>query len=89
MNLSKEIGEKQFLVFGSRGGQISPLMHILPCKQIEHRSGQTKGLPWSGSYLFDTQTVLLKEFLKKIDFEKKNQQTAKKKTWKISQSAKS
>ena len=28
INQSNEIGEKQFLVFGSRGGQISPLMHV-------------------------------------------------------------
>ena len=28
INQSKEIGEKQFLVFGSRGGKISPLMRI-------------------------------------------------------------
>ena len=28
INQSKEIGEKQFSVFGSRGGQNSPLMHV-------------------------------------------------------------
>ena len=28
INQSKEFGEKQFLVFGSRGGQISPLMDV-------------------------------------------------------------
>ena len=28
INQSKEICEKQFSVFGSKGGQISPLMHI-------------------------------------------------------------
>ena len=28
INQLKEIGEKQLSVFGSRGGQISPLMHI-------------------------------------------------------------
>ena len=28
INESEEIGEKQLSVFGSRGGQISPLMHI-------------------------------------------------------------
>ena len=28
VNQSKEIGEKQFLVFVSKGGQNSPLMHI-------------------------------------------------------------
>ena len=28
INQSIEIGEKQFSVFGSRGGQISPLKHV-------------------------------------------------------------
>ena len=28
INRSKEIGEKQFSVLGSKGGQISPLMHV-------------------------------------------------------------
>ena len=28
INHSKEIGEKQLSVFGPRGGQISPLMHV-------------------------------------------------------------
>ena len=28
INQSKEICEKQFSVFGSKGGQINPLMHI-------------------------------------------------------------
>ena len=28
INQSKKKGEKQFSVFGSRGGQISPLMHV-------------------------------------------------------------
>ena len=28
INQSEEIGEKQLSVFGSRGGQISPLMHV-------------------------------------------------------------
>ena len=32
---------------------------------------------WSGSNLLDTQMVFLKEFFKKYDFEKKNQQTKK------------
>ena len=31
INQSKEIGEKQFSVFGSRGDQNSPLMHIPLC----------------------------------------------------------
>ena len=34
-NESEEIGEKQLSVFGSRGGQISPLMHV-PLKPINH-----------------------------------------------------
>ena len=32
---------------------------------------------WSESKLFDTMMVFLKEFFEKVDFEKKNQQTAK------------
>ena len=28
IHLSEEIGEKQFSVLGSRGGRISPLMHL-------------------------------------------------------------
>ena len=28
INQSKEICEKQFSVFGSKGGQISPLLHV-------------------------------------------------------------
>ena len=41
MTQSKEIGEKQFLVFGSRGGQISPLMHIpLWCVSYSHAIAQ-------------------------------------------------
>ena len=47
------------------------------CKQIRPRSGPTKCLAWSGSILFDTQMVFLKELFEKVDFEK-NQQTAKK-----------
>ena len=34
INRSKEIGEQQFLVFGSRWGQISPLMHVPISKAI-------------------------------------------------------
>ena len=47
------------------------------CKQIGPRSGPTKCRAWSGSNLFDTQMVFLKEFLEKVNFEK-NQQTTKK-----------
>ena len=32
---SEEIGEKQHSVFGSRGGQISPLMHVALCICVE------------------------------------------------------
>ena len=41
------------------------------------RSGQTKGWAWSGSNLFDTQMVFLKEFFEKVDFEKNQQTTTK------------
>ena len=47
------------------------------CKQFGPRSGPTKRRALSGSNLFDTQMVFLKEFFKKVDFEK-NQQTTKK-----------
>ena len=35
INQSKEIGEKQFSVFGSRGGQNSPLMHVPLCNDYK------------------------------------------------------
>ena len=47
------------------------------CKQFGPRSGLLERQTWSGSNLFDTQMVFLKEFLEKVDFEK-NQQTTKK-----------
>ena len=47
----------------------------IPCKQVGPRSGWTKSR--SGSKLFDTLTVYLKEFFQNINFEK-NQQTTKK-----------
>ena len=40
------------------------------CKQIGPRAGLTKCWAWSGSNLFDTQMVFLKEFFEKVDFEK-------------------
>ena len=40
------------------------------CKQFWLRSGPTKCLAWSGSKLFDTLMVFLKEFFEKVDFEK-------------------
>ena len=48
-------------------------------KHFGPRSGPTKCQALSGSKLFDTLMVFLKEFFKKVDFEKKNQQTTKKK----------
>ena len=47
------------------------------CKQFGPRSGPTKRQAPSGSNLFDTLIVFLKEFVEKVDFEK-NQQTTKK-----------
>ena len=47
------------------------------CKQFGTRSGPTERLTCSGSKLFDTLMVFLKEFFEKVDFEK-NQQTTKK-----------
>ena len=40
------------------------------CKQFGSRSGPTKCRAWSGSKLFDTLMIFLKEFFEKIDFEK-------------------
>ena len=37
INGSKEIGQKQFSVFGSKGGQISPLMHVPLLSQKYHQ----------------------------------------------------
>ena len=49
------------------------------CKQFGSRSGPTKCRAWSGSKLFDTLMVFLKEFFEKEDFEK-NQKTTQKHT---------
>ena len=38
------------------------------CKLIGPRSGLTKCRAWSGSNLFDTRVVVMKEFLEKVDF---------------------
>ena len=54
-------------------------------KQFGPCSGQTKRGAWYGSNLFDTQMVFLKEFFKKIVFEKKPADD--KKAWKFSQGA--
>ena len=60
--------------------------HILPsaenlCKQFGPRSGPTECRSWSGSKPFDTLIVFLKECIKKVDFEKRQQTTTK--AWKI------
>ena len=47
------------------------------CKQFGPRSGPTFCRACSGSKLFDTQMVFLKEFLEKDEFEKKQQTTKK------------
>ena len=44
------------------------------CKQFGPRSG-----PWSGSKMFDTHIVFLKEFFEKDDFEKNQHSTNKEK----------
>ena len=46
-------------------------------KQFGPRSGPTKRRSWSGSNLFDTLTVFLKEFFEKVVFEKNHQTTKK------------
>ena len=40
------------------------------CKQFGSRSGPTECRARSGSKLFDTLMVFLKEFLREVDFEK-------------------
>ena len=45
---------------------------ITLCKHFGPRSGPTTCPPWSGSKLFDTLMVFLKEFFENVDFEKKN-----------------
>ena len=47
------------------------------CKQFGTWSGPTKCQAWSGSKLFDTLMIFLKELFEKVDFEK-NRQTTKK-----------
>ena len=42
------------------------------CKQFKPRSGPIKRPARSGSKLFDSLIVFLKEFLEKVDFEKKS-----------------
>ena len=56
------------------------------CKQFEPRSGPTKCRARSGSKLFDTLIVFLKEFFEKNHFEKKS--VDDKSTSKITQHAK-
>ena len=56
------------------------------CKQFGPRPGQIKHLARSGSKLFDTLIVFLKEFFEKVDFEKNHQA---KKAGKFPQGAKS
>ena len=46
------------------------------CKQFGSRSGPTKHWSWSGSNLFDTLIVFLKEFFEKVNFGKSQQTTA-------------
>ena len=41
------------------------------CKQFGPRSGPTKRRAWSGSKLLDIEMVFQKEFLEKVDFERK------------------
>ena len=45
------------------------------CKQFEPRPGPTKLRARSGSKLFDTLMVFLKEFFEKVDFEKSQRTT--------------
>ena len=47
------------------------------CQQFEPRPGPTECWSCSGSKLFDTLIVFLKEFLEKVDFEKYRQTTSK------------
>ena len=53
-------------------------------KQFGPRSGPTECWSWSGSKLFDTLIVFLKDFFEKVNFEKKSAST---KAWNITQYA--
>ena len=53
------------------------------CKQFRPRSGQTKCRSWSGSKLFDTLIVFLKELFEKVVILKKKSQHTTTKAWKI------
>ena len=57
------------------------------CKQFWPRSGATKCRAWSGSKLFGTLMVYLKEFFEELDFETKISRRLK--AWKNTQLAKS
>ena len=57
-------------------------------RQFGPRSGPTECRSWSGSRLLDTLMVFLKEFFKKVNFEKKSADD-RRKAWKITQHAKS
>ena len=61
------------------------------CKQFVPRSGPTECQAKSGSKLFETRIVFLKEFFEKVKFEKRSAEDpeVKKKNMKISQHAKS
>ena len=52
------------------------------CKQFRSRSGLTFCLSLSGSKLFSTLIVFLKEHFEKVNFEKTSQQTTKRLTLK-------
>ena len=51
------------------------------CKQFGPRSGLKECRSWSGSNLFDTLIVFLKEFFEKVNFENRLQTAVK--AWKI------
>ena len=60
------------------------------CKQVVPRSGPTECQARSGSKLFETRIVFLKEFFEKVKFEKRSAEDPEvKKNMKISQHAKS
>ena len=71
------------LVLITHGWSHSLTLHLLVssadnfCKQFGPGSGPTKRWAWSGSKLYDTLIIFLKEFFEKLDSEN-NQQTTKK-----------
>ena len=58
INQLGEIGEKQLSVFGSRGGQICPLMHVPLSVAVSNESGDIHRAKMAMSMSFDERVIL-------------------------------